>query len=327
MYKSYASIENQMKDVTNMKHNVKSRRSGFTLGELLIVLAIIGVLVAISIPIFTNQLEKSREAVDLANVRAAYAKVMSEATLSENVESVTVELTQKKDDFQTEGDISIGGITKANEQQWRGKYPHAGGSANVSYDSRYGVVINWSGRTVIATVGTKSGYWNGETGKIALSTDSISTYNSDRTDGRYELESGKTYTISCTYSAEWENNRGLLASAILLYNESNQCIMDTGSTKLLTQETELKNGKSNQENCGSYQYKKNKDGTYTYTATFTAPEATSEGGKCYLAMNFFGRNLNSASGSQSLSNFMNEEQIKNVQKQIQQSFTVEETSR
>lgn len=30
-------------------------------------------LVAISIPIFTSQLEKSREAVDLANLRSAYA--------------------------------------------------------------------------------------------------------------------------------------------------------------------------------------------------------------------------------------------------------------
>ena len=33
-----------------------------------------GVLVAISIPIFTAQLEKSRDAVTMANVRAAYAE-------------------------------------------------------------------------------------------------------------------------------------------------------------------------------------------------------------------------------------------------------------
>ena len=32
-------------------------------------------LVAISIPIFTSQLEKSREATDAANIRAAYAEV------------------------------------------------------------------------------------------------------------------------------------------------------------------------------------------------------------------------------------------------------------
>ena len=36
-------------------------------------------LVAISIPIFTAQLEKSREATDVANIRAAYAEVMSDA--------------------------------------------------------------------------------------------------------------------------------------------------------------------------------------------------------------------------------------------------------
>ncbi|MGN8700071.1 type IV pilin protein [Bacillota bacterium HCP3S3_F1_1] len=52
---------------------MNKNKKGFTLAELLIVVAIIGVLVAISIPIFTSQLEKSREAVDLANLRSAYA--------------------------------------------------------------------------------------------------------------------------------------------------------------------------------------------------------------------------------------------------------------
>lgn len=40
--------------------------------------AIIGVLVAISIPIFTSQLEKARDATDAANIRAAYAEVSAE---------------------------------------------------------------------------------------------------------------------------------------------------------------------------------------------------------------------------------------------------------
>lgn len=52
----------------------KLNKKGFTLAELLVVVAIIGVLVAISIPIFTGQLEKAREATDLANIRSAYAE-------------------------------------------------------------------------------------------------------------------------------------------------------------------------------------------------------------------------------------------------------------
>ena len=52
-------------------------KKGFTLAELLIVVAIIAVLVAIAIPVFTTQLEKSREATDMSNLRAAYAEVMA----------------------------------------------------------------------------------------------------------------------------------------------------------------------------------------------------------------------------------------------------------
>lgn len=56
----------------------KLNKKGFTLAELLVVVAIIGVLAAISIPIFTTQLEKAREAVDISNMRAAYAVAQSD---------------------------------------------------------------------------------------------------------------------------------------------------------------------------------------------------------------------------------------------------------
>lgn len=62
-----------------MFKKAKKNKKGFTLAEMLIVVAIIAVLVAISIPIFTSQLEKSREATDLANIRAAYAEIMASA--------------------------------------------------------------------------------------------------------------------------------------------------------------------------------------------------------------------------------------------------------
>lgn len=57
-----------------MMRKMKENR-GFTLAELLIVVAIIAVLVAIAIPIFTSQLEKAREATDQANIRSYYAEI------------------------------------------------------------------------------------------------------------------------------------------------------------------------------------------------------------------------------------------------------------
>ncbi|NCB32496.1 MAG: prepilin-type N-terminal cleavage/methylation domain-containing protein [Erysipelotrichia bacterium] len=52
---------------------IKNRENqwGFTLAELLIAVAIIAVLVAVSIPVFSNQLDKSKAAADQANVRSA----------------------------------------------------------------------------------------------------------------------------------------------------------------------------------------------------------------------------------------------------------------
>lgn len=51
-----------------------NNKKGFTLMEMLIVVAIIAVLVAIAIPVFNSALTKSKEAADVANVRALYAE-------------------------------------------------------------------------------------------------------------------------------------------------------------------------------------------------------------------------------------------------------------
>ena len=55
------------------------KSAGFTLAELLIVVAIIAVLVAIAIPIFTTQLEKSKDSTSVANLRSAYAQAQTAA--------------------------------------------------------------------------------------------------------------------------------------------------------------------------------------------------------------------------------------------------------
>ena len=55
---------------------LKKNEKGFTLMEMLIVVAIIAVLVAIAIPTFTSSLNKAKAATDAANIRAGYASVM-----------------------------------------------------------------------------------------------------------------------------------------------------------------------------------------------------------------------------------------------------------
>ncbi len=66
----------------------KASKKGFTIMEMLIVVAIIAVLVAIAIPTFNGALEKSKEAADVANVRAAYAELQV-AILTDNAPAVT----------------------------------------------------------------------------------------------------------------------------------------------------------------------------------------------------------------------------------------------
>ncbi|MEG1470499.1 MAG: prepilin-type N-terminal cleavage/methylation domain-containing protein, partial [Anaerovoracaceae bacterium] len=56
----------------------KINKRGFTLAELLVVVAIIAILVAVSIPIFSGKLEEARKNTDLANVRAAKAVAVVE---------------------------------------------------------------------------------------------------------------------------------------------------------------------------------------------------------------------------------------------------------
>lgn len=64
----------EMRNVLNKKLNKK----GFTLAELLVVVAIIAILVAVSIPIFTGKLNEAKENTDAANVRAAKAAAVVE---------------------------------------------------------------------------------------------------------------------------------------------------------------------------------------------------------------------------------------------------------
>ena len=128
---------------------------GFTLMEMLIVVAIIAVLIAIAIPTFTNQLEKAREATDLANLRGAYAQVMAAALT--NAESDTtiglvrdgadgtatwtihVNATQTVAGWQTK-DVNVAGIamndanctTKKDNKGWDVSFTEGGTTAQAT---------------------------------------------------------------------------------------------------------------------------------------------------------------------------------------------------
>lgn len=123
---------------------MRNSKKGFTLAELLIVVAIIAVLVAIAIPIFVNQLEKARESTDAANIRDYYAEIATalvtgdldathttlklsggkEATYTSGTDSFTVTVTttvnQTLDNWQT-GDFTVAGYKITSSDNMKGK--------------------------------------------------------------------------------------------------------------------------------------------------------------------------------------------------------------
>ena len=127
---------------------------GFTLAELLIVVAIIAVLTAIAVPVFTTQLEKSREIVDFSNVRSAYSEVVA-AAISNDTGSplkkadgtyqAEIPLTQIQEGWQTDA-VENKRIGNVPYEEWDSKMPAIGGTATVRiYPATYKVFIDWGG--------------------------------------------------------------------------------------------------------------------------------------------------------------------------------------
>lgn len=88
-------------------NKIKSSK-GFTLMEMLIVVAIIAVLVAIAIPTFTTSLNKARVATDEANIRSGYAAFMAKIMSEDEVPEEDTEYYLNKDGtlLWTDTDIS-----------------------------------------------------------------------------------------------------------------------------------------------------------------------------------------------------------------------------
>ena len=94
----------------------RENKKGFTLAELLIVVAIIGVLVAVSIPIFTQQLEKSREATDISDARAYYAEIATALVAGDlNDTKTTIHVG---DNYTATGAFTDGVVTSVTVADW-----------------------------------------------------------------------------------------------------------------------------------------------------------------------------------------------------------------
>ena len=128
------------------------KKKGFTLAELLIVVAIIGVLVGVSIPIFNSQLNKARIAADQANVRSAKAAAIAEYLTDQNSGTVTYYYDAAKGRAVTDstGIAGYGRYTKDDKQDEIGASgtPNKNGNANyviAVINSDYSVSMRWSG--------------------------------------------------------------------------------------------------------------------------------------------------------------------------------------
>lgn len=135
-----------------MQKKEKNTRKGFTLVELIVVLVILAILAAFMIPALIQYIERSLEASDLIEVRAAYVDVLAAVTEQDRDNmSKTVKLKQKQDDWQSRDPITIAGVTHYKEQgdtaNWKG-IPAAGGECEVYYDSAKAVIVfDWKGKS------------------------------------------------------------------------------------------------------------------------------------------------------------------------------------
>ena len=119
---------------------------GFTLAELLIVVAIIAILVAVSIPVFTSQLDKAKKSTDMANIRAAKAAATSKYLTDEQAGAFYYD-AENGTLVSTSGSSSIAGYGKSNSAVDGAIGTPKNQILKVTIDTNGGVKLEWAAAT------------------------------------------------------------------------------------------------------------------------------------------------------------------------------------
>lgn len=147
----------------NKMRKMKNKK-GFTLMEMLIVVAIIAILIAIAIPTFASSLNKARVATDEANIRSGYASVMTDVLTDDNYSvegGTTGEATYKLN--------KDGSVTKVATADQEAADPYTTVGKNDNADT--------------AVAGNKVGKWDKGVGV---------TYTYDYSTGKVQIKVGTT---------------------------------------------------------------------------------------------------------------------------------------
>lgn len=186
----------------------KKLNKGFTLAELLVVVGIIAILVAISIPVFINQAEKAKESVDIANMRNAYSLASLDLINDEYIDGKKLSSYDSKDNclyYDLSNKLTSNkpnGYGKGTSVNTNNTYDYSYGTYDSSIDYTSSVIIVWvnNNQVYVAWDNVKNSDDNGNSSNtitIDNKTIKVETLPNNITDNEtITISSGNTFSYN-----------------------------------------------------------------------------------------------------------------------------------